>query len=168
MIFLTVGTQLTFDRMVKAVDTWCKKVPDVGIFGQISDPGAKGYRPAHFEWQDFIGPEEFNKRFNAANLIVAHAGMGSIISALTASKPIIIMPRSAALGEHRNEHQRATAEKFGRKEGVYVAWDETELAALLTRLSKNPPVTAGAAASAFAEPKLIETLRDFIHMETKT
>ena len=34
-------------------------------------------------------------------MIVAHAGMGTIISAMQHQKPIIIFPRIAALGEHR-------------------------------------------------------------------
>ncbi|MCG8094946.1 MAG: glycosyl transferase family 28, partial [Candidatus Thiodiazotropha endolucinida] len=66
---------------------------------------------------------------------VAHAGMGSILSSLSLGKPIIIMPRKASLGEHRNEHQMATAKRFQNRPGVYVAWDEKQLVVLLNRWS---------------------------------
>ncbi|TNE34529.1 MAG: hypothetical protein EP348_10750 [Alphaproteobacteria bacterium] len=167
MIFMTVGTQLTFDRMVQTVDGWCESRKTNAVFGQISDPGPKGYRPAYFEWRDFIAPDEFNRRYEEADLIIAHAGMGSIISALTMAKPIVIMPRKAVLGEHRNDHQLATAEKFADRSGVYVAWNETELPGLLDRLIENPPSANGEAASAFADPQLIGTVRDFIFSDRK-
>lgn len=56
-----------------------------------------------------FGTDEFDKLCHDARLIVAHAGMGTIISAMTKGKPIIVFPRIAALGEHRNEHQLATS-----------------------------------------------------------
>ena len=60
-------------------------------------------------------------------MIVAHAGMGTIISAMQHQKPIIIFPRIAALGEHRNEHQMATAKKMKELGYVHVAFNEKEL-----------------------------------------
>ena len=121
MIFLTVGTQLPFDRLVLAIDTWAGEHPDHPIFGQIADPGPDGYRPKNFEWVEDLSPPEFQARFDAATHIVAHAGMGTIISALNKGKPILLMPRSAHLGEHRNDHQKATVQGFRHKPGILVA-----------------------------------------------
>ena len=72
---------------------------------------------------EFLPPDEFNKLFSKARLIVAYAGMGTIISAMRQHKPIIIFPRIAAWGEHRNEHQLATAQKMKELGYVYVATD---------------------------------------------
>ncbi len=83
--------------------------------------------------------------------------MGSILTALELEKPIIIFPRRAALGEHRNEHQLATAKKFsGRTEGVYVAFDEAELIELLTNTHKLRPSKEF---SSYADKAMIEAIR---------
>lgn len=121
MIFLTLGTQLPFDRLARAVDEWAAARGQGGaVFGQI--PLAPGsYRPRHFEWVERIAPEAFRARAAEAELMVAHAGMGSIIAALSACTPILVMPRRADLGEQRNDHQVATARRFGSRPGIAVA-----------------------------------------------
>ncbi|WP_169546212.1 glycosyltransferase [Sneathiella aquimaris] len=163
MIFLTVGTQLPFDRLVRAMDDWAKRNPQQDVFGQIADPGADGYYPQFFEWQKFVEPDEFAIRFGQSKIAVAHAGMGSIISALTNAKPIVIMPRFAKLGEHRNDHQLATAEQFQNRAGVRVAKEESALASAVDALlSLSSDDTGGEEVSEFADPKLIDTVRHFI------
>lgn len=132
MIFVTVGTQLAFDRLVNAVDFWSKDHLDVKVFAQI---GPSTEKTQYIDSADFLSPAEANKYFKAADLIVAHAGMGSILTALQLNKPILIMPRKASLGEHRNEHQLATAKWLEGKPGIYVANDENVLVDLLNRLS---------------------------------
>jgi UDP-N-acetylglucosamine transferase subunit ALG13 len=167
VIFLTVGTQLPFDRLTRAVDDWCAAHPDIPIFGQIADPGEGGYRPQHFEWQAFVEPAEFDRRFEEAPLIIAHAGMGSIITALTLAKPVPIMPRRADLREQRNDHQLATAAQFEHRPGVWVAPDEAAIGPLLDQVldglrNTSPPGTPGGV-SPYASPQLIEAIRSFIH-----
>ena len=118
-LLLTVGTQLPFDRLTRALDDWfaMTRYGDLHVFGQIGPVGGTGYRPLHFEWTDFLSPEEFGARFDEATHIVAHAGMGTIISAMVAAKPITILPRLAVLGEQRNDHQSATIRNFSNKPG---------------------------------------------------
>ncbi len=161
MIFLTLGTQLPFDRLVRAVDEWCGARGRDDVFGQIADPGDTGYRPQHFDWVAHLPPEDYTTRFASARLIVAHAGMGSIITAMERGKPIVLMPRRADLGEHRNEHQLATARRFADRPGIHVVPDAAALARTLDRLSEQ----AGPApqpVSPFAEPRLIEAVRGMI------
>lgn len=163
MIFLTVGTQLPFDRLTRSVDAWCEMHPDQRVFGQIAEPGPENYRPSHFEWAPFVEPAEFDRRFQEADLIIAHAGMGSIITALTLAKPILILPRRADLREQRNDHQLATASRFSTRPGVHAAADESEVGSLLNRLCAA--VQGGGPSSvnpAYAEDRLIAFLRDFI------
>lgn len=162
MIFLTVGTQLPFDRLTRAVDDWCAANPSAHVIGQIADPGSEGFRPQHFEWQSFIEPAEFDRRFDEADLIVAHAGMGSIITALTRAKPVLIMPRRANLREHRNDHQLATADRFADRPGVHVAHDEESVGPWLSRLLAMPERGDSPRLSPFASPQLLEAIRAFI------
>ena len=53
-------------------------------------------------------------------------------------KTIIVFPRIAKLGEHRNEHQLATAEKMKELGYVYVANNADELKILLTSSCLKP------------------------------
>ncbi len=161
MIFLTVGTQLPFDRLVKALDSWAGARGRSDIFGQIADPGPEGYRPKNFPFTANVPPADFQQRCRDAALIVAHAGMGSLITAMTFGKPILVMPRRGHLNEHRNDHQFATAEKLGNRPGVAVALDEAELAAKLDAMAAEG--TAGAATlPPFADEKLIAAVRSAI------
>lgn len=156
MIFVTVGTQLAFDRMVNTVDAWASAHPDVEVYGQI---GPSALTPQHMGSSSFLSPTEVDAYFKRATLIVAHAGMGSILTALRYRKPILIMPRQAALGEHRNDHQLATAKWLGSKPGVAVAWDEQQLT---VSLSERGSLSGGAGISDFASDELIENLSEFI------
>jgi UDP-N-acetylglucosamine transferase subunit ALG13 len=160
LILLTVGSQLPFDRLVRAVDEWCVASGRTDVVGQIGNPGSGGYRPCHFKWSEFLSPVELDGLLQGADLIISHAGMGSIISALKCGKRIVIMPRLASLGEHRNDHQVATAKRFAGRQGVHVARDENELAATIREaLNANSP---GARISSYADERLITVLRRYI------
>ena len=163
MIFVTVGHELRFDRLIKALDDWSLASGNHDIFAQVAELGEDGYQPKNFKWQSFLNPDEFKSSFEKADLIIAHAGMGTIITALTLKKPLVIVPRKGALKETRNDHQIATAEQFARRSGIYVAADETELGPVLDNLVANPPPGMSEAASPFAEPRLISAIRNFIY-----
>lgn len=160
MIFLSVGTQEPFDRLVRAVDAWAA-TNAMPVFGQLGALKPGSYRPTHFEWREFIDADEYQRRIEESRILVAHAGMGSIISALTWGKPLLIMPRRASLGEHRNEHQLATVEKFRARAGIHVAEDEAEVGPLLDRLVSGAG-EAGGGLSPEASPELVAALRAFI------
>ena len=156
MIFVTVGTQLAFDRLISAVDEWADAVPGREVFAQI---GPSKVRPQHIDYAQFISPEECNQRMRSAKAIVAHAGMGTILTALEIGKPLLVMPRRASLGEHRNEHQLATARRFADLGKLRVAFDETELEGELDALDR---AVAQPRISRFAPDGLVDQLRAFI------
>jgi UDP-N-acetylglucosamine transferase subunit ALG13 len=157
MIFVTVGTQLAFDRMVRVIDQWAGATsPAPEVFAQV---GPTELTPQHIEYKPFIEPTEFAERAHASDVIIAHAGMGSILTALSFGKPIVIMPRRADLGEQRNDHQLSTAARFEGRPGVVVAHDETELPAILDSLTK---LRAAEPIPPFASPGLINAIRTFI------
>jgi UDP-N-acetylglucosamine transferase subunit ALG13 len=108
-LFVTVGTQYPFDRLVRTVDEWADRNPGVEIFAQV---GPSRYLPRNMRCQTFISADDCHAQVQSCDVVVAHAGMGSIITALEACKPIIVMPRRADLSEHRNDHQMGTARKL--------------------------------------------------------
>lgn len=140
MIFITVGTQLPFDRLIDVLDNilGC----DVECIAQVGLGGAVSKKMSCYET---ISPDEFEVYCKRSSLIISHAGMGSIITALSLKKPIIIFPRVAGLGEHRNDHQLATAKSFSNTPGVYPAFSNAELADLLS--NKEALIPGGLARS---------------------
>lgn len=156
MIFLTVGTQGQFDRLVRALDEWAGARGRTDVFAQT---GPSNYHPRHILAEPFIEPTEFRNRVASADLVVAHAGMGSIITALELGKQIIVMPRRASLGEHRNDHQVATARHFAEQGRIIVAFNENELLEKLDQLWILPSAER---LGAHASSHLIDTIRTFI------
>jgi UDP-N-acetylglucosamine transferase subunit ALG13 len=134
MIFVTTGTQIPFDRFIRAVDEIMEWMDEPVIVQALKSD----YQPRNFEMVDFIPPDEFNKIMTEARLIVGHAGMGSILSALEYEKAIIIFPRLASLGEHRNDHQMATAMKMNELGYVHVAYDQKQLKDLMLMNDLKP------------------------------
>jgi UDP-N-acetylglucosamine transferase subunit ALG13 len=156
MIFVTVGVQLPFDRLIRAVDDWAGRRQRRDVVAQI---GASRYVARSIETHAFLSPASFRSMVERADLIVGHAGMGSIITAFELQKPIIVLPRLASLGEHRNDHQLATARRMAAHANVSVADDAQGLARMLDEFR-----AAGAAASiaSHASEKLIAEIQGFI------
>jgi len=156
MIFVTVGTELPFNRLVRVVDEWAKATGRHDVFAQI---GETDWQPAHISWSKFLQPSEFARRFSEAEVVIAHAGMGTILSALQWEKPILVMPRLAALGEQRNDHQLATARHLSGLGKINVAMNETELRAMMDAIDQFRPREK---IGAYANDSLISALREFI------
>jgi len=163
MIFVTVGMQLPFDRMMRAVDAWCEgSEQGKRVFGQTGRLSVDNFIPRHFPHAEELTPEEFDRRLTAARLIVSHAGMGTIISALTLGKPIVVVPRRAHLGEQRNDHQVATVKKFADRPGVFVSMTERELPGILDRVCQQDLAFGCAEQTTTAQKSLISAVRNEI------
>ncbi|AGS23030.1 glycosyltransferase family 28 protein [Rhizobium etli] len=123
MILVTVGTQLPFDRLIKAVDSFAEELTKP-VLAQI---GKGTYTPQNMKWIKNIEPADFDRVFRDATIIVSHAGIGTVLTAKRFGKPIILVPRKASLGEHRNDHQLATVSQLVGRPGIYVAQSDDEL-----------------------------------------
>lgn len=128
MIFVTVGTQLPFDRLINAVDVAAAELSET-VFGQI---GPVGYRPRNFQYVSRATATEMDGFYQASRVIVAHAGTGTILKAQSHQRPLILFPRRVEFREHRNDHQIATCRSLGDKVGIYVAWTVEDLELLLS------------------------------------
>ena len=137
MIFLTIGTLEPFDRLVKTVDALANA-------GRLSEPvigqiGSGTYRPEHFQACGVLEKETFDEHMAKASFIISHAGMGSIITAITLKKPMIVMPRLKKYNDHVNDHQLHTALKFQELGIVLVANDESEMLEKIEMISDLKP-----------------------------
>lgn len=160
MIFVTVGTQLPFDRLIRAVDSWAGHHSDVEVRAQTGHIGSGGYHPCHMADTPILDPGSSARLFDAARLVIAHAGTGSLLQAAACRTPILIMPRKAVLGEHRTDHQMATAHHFGSRPGVHVVYEEAEVAAAIDSLLGG--IHIAPEFGSYAEPQLIATVRSVI------
>ena len=137
MILLTVGTQLPFDRLVESIDRLALKY-QIQVKAQI---GKSDYQSQQIESRKFFTPDEIEKAFKEASIVISHAGMGSIINCLRYKKPVIIFPRLSKYGEHRNDHQLDTLESFSNIQGIYPARNEDELERLISNIDQlNSPL----------------------------
>ncbi len=151
MIFCTIGTQAPFDRFIKIIDAVAPILQEEVIVQTLKG----SYVPQHVKVVEFLTPKEFNELFAKARLIVAHAGMGTIISALCQDKPIIVFPHRRELKEHRSNHQIATAEKLKELGYLYTVETEEQLKELLLTDDLKPLCHIGSVASS----SLIEAVR---------
>jgi len=161
MIFVTVGTQEPFDRLVKAVDEVYNELDDKDIIVQAP---LESFKPQNFKTVKFIPPSEYSEIFERAALIIGHAGTGTIISALLKQKPLILMPRICKYGEHRNDHQLSTVQKFGSFDNIYIAENEIALKKILLEINPKE-LTASKKLSEVASEELISSLRNYINMK---
>ena len=155
MLFLTVGTLFGFDRLVRAVDY---AIAD----GQINDEvfaqiGPGDYKPVNMKFVEVLGKGEFDSTLAASDGLISHAGIGSISAALKSRKPLVVLPRLRSLGEHVNDHQLYTAQKFESLGCVLVAYKEADLPDCLSRLKTFKPAARTANVHG-----LIKRLQEFI------
>jgi UDP-N-acetylglucosamine transferase subunit ALG13 len=156
-VFVTVGTQLPFDRLITVVDRWAA-TSKAEVFAQT---GNSTYAPQHIAWSGFVTSSEANRWIRTADLVVAHAGMGTILTRCETGLPMIVMPRSAQLGEHRNDHQSATARRLSHLPGLSVAEDEEHL---LAQLSSFRPLGGTSGVDPVASPALLSAIRTFVSL----
>lgn len=126
MIFVTVGSMFPFDRMIRAADEWA--AAHAGAEDVLAQIGEGSFEPRHMRWVRRLDQDAFAETAAAAELIVAHAGMGSVIMAGQHGKPIVILPRLKSQGEHNTDHQVATANWLRSRPGVFVAAETEDLA----------------------------------------
>jgi UDP-N-acetylglucosamine transferase subunit ALG13 len=157
-VFVSVGSMMPFDRLTRAMDEWAAANPGIPVEIQI---GKGDYEPRHARSVRKLALPDYQARVAGCRLFVAHCGMGSIISAIEAGKPILMLPRLEAMGEHNTDHQLATARHVGIRPGLHVAADADHLKARASALLADSGASP-APISRFADPEFTARIRAFI------
>ena len=149
MIFVTIGTSEPFDRLVRAL-------PGRGDEELVIQCGDGALRPTDATVYDYLSFEETVELVRRARVVVCHAGVGTILTALANGRRPIVMPRRAAEGEAVDDHQVALAERLDAAGVVALAEDPATLRALIA--------TAGTAAAEPPQPAraLVDELSSFV------
>lgn len=152
--FVSVGNAT--QPFVRLLDAVCELAPQLpqpvlvqfGAAQAFACPGCTGVA--------FMEMGAFAQRVSEAELLILHAGAGSVIHAVRAGKTPVVVPRRASLGEHVDDHQLEFAHELEKIGKVLVAHDTATLvqaaAAALQRQRLRDTAGAG-------EPPLVGIVR---------
>lgn len=140
LAFVTVGTVLPFDRLVDMV-------VELKARGELPEEvviqtGAGGRAPEGLETHESLPFDQMQAILRQADIVICHAGTGSLITALQQGCRVIAVPRRSALQEHYDDHQEQIARVLAERGLVAVANTTEELSAALKRLREREPITA--------------------------
>jgi UDP-N-acetylglucosamine transferase subunit ALG13 len=87
---------------------------------------------------------EMLEHFRAADAVVTHAGVGSILCARREGHVPVVVPRSRRQGEHVDDHQAQLTRALEERGVVIAAWETDNLAEAVRSAGKSspPPATA--------------------------
>jgi UDP-N-acetylglucosamine transferase subunit ALG13/glycosyltransferase involved in cell wall biosynthesis len=132
--FVTVGTSVKypFDRLLRALEALPLPRPVVVQHG-ISAPDQSWDRAF-----SFASPVEIERCVRTAEVVISHAGIGSVMTAVALGKCPIVMPRSASHGESVDDHQRAFARDMAAAGQATLIDDKAGLRRALETHRKRP------------------------------
>ena len=118
------------------------------------------YKPKNIKALDYITPIDFKGYIQNAELIISHAGTGTILTVSQMQKPLIVFPRSGKLKETRNNHQFDTCRMLEKARGLQVAYDEKQLKEKIDLFIKGDlPVME--VIPEFASSQLLDSIRSY-------
>jgi UDP-N-acetylglucosamine transferase subunit ALG13 len=144
MIFVTVANATQrFSRLLKAVDELAGK----GVFGSevvfIQSGNNPNFLPSHCKHEPFLGTDDFAQKVREANLIICHAGAGTLLHALHAGKVPVVMPRRKKYCEHVDDHQLELVQALASEGRVIPANEPEDLpGAIEEALRRNKQLAA--------------------------
>jgi UDP-N-acetylglucosamine transferase subunit ALG13 len=157
VIFVVTGTQAPFDRLLSIIDKWAVNQDTYSVIAQTANSEINFKNMTCF---DYLEPDVFNEYFNNADVIIGHAGMGTIIKALENKKKLVVFPRLVKYNEHRNDHQHHTAFGFEKLGLINVAYNEKDLFRYLNSIIDIPVKRK---INQNAEKQLLEKISNFIN-----
>ena len=95
MILITVGTT-PFDNLIKHIDENAPQ--ELDLLFQIADGD---YEPTRFSWFSFT--DDINNLYREAELVICHAGAGTVYTLLEMVQRIIVIPNLSRKDVHQTE-----------------------------------------------------------------
>jgi beta-1,4-N-acetylglucosaminyltransferase len=155
--FVSVGNATQpFARLLEAVCELAPRLPQP-VFVQFGS--ARTFRCPSCSGAAFVEMAEFERRVGEAELLILHAGAGSVIHAVRAGKMPVVMPRLASLGEHVDDHQLEFARQLEKTGKVLVAHDASTLAQAAVAALQQQGTSDR---TSYAEPPLVGMVRELI------
>ena len=121
MIFVTIGTSEPFDRLI-------------GVIGElntneeiVAQVGVSKLRPSGVQCRDFLSFDETLEYMRGARIVIAHAGVGTVLSALRVGHLPVVATRLREYGEAVDDHQVAFARRLAERGLVRLVEDLSRL-----------------------------------------
>ena len=126
-ICVTVGTlSLQFDRLLRFLAS--VGLRDCSGLIQFGGSDAALLEPVrgNFNTQAFVPDKELDHAIVMSHVVIAHAGIGSIIKANSLKRPLVLLPRLEKYGEHFDDHQLQIVEVIRYIPGIFVSDDSAD------------------------------------------
>lgn len=140
LIFVTLGTQdKAFPRLLEAIQ---RQIDNGNISKEekiIVQAGCTKFKSKHMEIKHYMSIKKFEQLVEEADLIISHAGVGTILTALKKNKKIIAAARLKEYGEHVNDHQLQILENFSEAGYLLALKDFERLDVLLKQVADFVP-----------------------------
>jgi UDP-N-acetylglucosamine--N-acetylmuramyl-(pentapeptide) pyrophosphoryl-undecaprenol N-acetylglucosamine transferase len=122
-VVVSLGTfkDIGFERLVRRLLEILP--PDADVLWQTGDTDVSGFGIVGHE---AIPERELTQAIREADVLVAHAGVGTALAALEVGKCPVLVPRRFAHGEHVDDHQTQIASELDRR-GLAVSVEADEL-----------------------------------------
>jgi UDP-N-acetylglucosamine transferase subunit ALG13 len=147
VIFATVGThQQPFQRLLDALGEL--EVDELVVQHGAGQPPANAARA-----EAFMPFDAMLECFRAADRVITHAGVGSVLCATREGHVPLVVPRRPELGEHVDGHQAELTRALGAQGSVVPVWETAGLAGLLAAAPRRTE------AAERAEPEICASVR---------
>ena len=156
MIFVIVGSQkFPFERLIREMD----RIAGTGILQDdfVAQIGVSSYEPQNMKWYRFMDKENFDHHIEICDLLVTHAGEGSIMTGLLKKRKVVAVPRYEHLGEHVSDHQLEIARALEKQKCIVNVENIADLETVLANLDTYDlqPYESG-------RETILKTICDFI------
>lgn len=123
-VVVALGTlAFRFDRLVDAV--LAAVPPGAEIVWQV---GPNDYPSVQGDVTNLMPASDFASACAAADVVVAHSGVGTALTAIESGRVPILIPRRSEMGEHVDDHQLLIGEELERR-GLAILASPSELTA---------------------------------------
>ncbi len=160
MIFVTVGNDFrNFDRLIEKMDEITPLIPNEMVIQR----GYSRYLPKNTMCFDFISMDIAIEYIRKSELVVSHAGIGTIILCKEYGVPILIFPRRKQYGEHMNDHQMEIAKALEERkdENIHMIYQEDQLEGKILEILRSG--RRNTSAENIGKANLIKTVKEFIN-----
>jgi UDP-N-acetylglucosamine transferase subunit ALG13 len=139
MIFVTIGNATqSFERLLRAVDDLARD----GVFGKsqiFMQSGNTQFQAQACQQQAFMGADEFSATLRDAEVVVTHAGAGTLLQSIVCGKLPVVVPRQASHAEHIDDHQVELARRLEQEGKIIAVWDLANLSKAIAEARVRKP-----------------------------
>lgn len=132
MVFITLGTQGNqFSRCLQMVEELIDMLhPEHEFIAQI---GNTKYKSDKIKLLEYVSETEFKRLIREADIVITHAGSGSLFNAIKQGKKTIAVARLKKYKEMLNDHQTELVKKLSEEgyilngtDSIVEAWENLE------------------------------------------